>query len=81
MMAKEQIKYTVVRHSDSRFYDVSIYRKLDGEWKQMNSGMASTMTMSGGKRAAVRWIKKWAKGKCRQRSYMNIIEVDVRWNS
>ncbi|QNN99303.1 hypothetical protein SEA_FAUST_231 [Streptomyces phage Faust] len=76
-MAKETLKYTVERQNDSSWYVVRVYRMLDGQDREIH--IEPAMTFWGGKLHAKRWIKKWAKRKVGQRSYMNLVTVDRKW--
>lgn len=76
-MAKETLKYTVERNREGDWYAVRIYRTLDGQEREVH--VEPALTMWGGKLHAKRWIKKWAKRKNGQRSYMNLVTVDRKW--
>lgn len=76
-MASETLKYTIERQIDSSWYVVRVYRTFDGQDREVHS--EPVMTMWGGKFHAKRWIKRWAKRKVRQHSYMNLVTVDRKW--
>ena len=76
-MTQEEVKYEVKFNPLSGLYHSEVQRKLNGRWDAIH--MDSHLTMWGAKLHSKRWIKKWAKGKFKQRSYMNVVTVDRKW--
>jgi hypothetical protein len=81
-MDKETVYYSIEKRPYASGYVVRITR--GGPYDNITNSRVMkriyTETMWGGKRAAKRWIKRWARGDFLQHSYMNKVEVNVPWN-
>lgn len=78
-MVQEEFKYEIRRIPGSREYMTTISRMTGNQWKECKR-LSDSLTLWGAKWAAKRWIKDWANGKFRQVSYMDIVNVDRKWN-